>query len=256
MQSTTNSTNSTSSSLQSSISNDEAKRSDLPLNHKSDEGIYHFSLCILVLRANFDRIQIFLHFQTSHLFFSVMNSIGNVLQSAATPSPPSKRSRISQSSNKENGGKVSRKHASISGMFMISEVKIKISLSGEEKHKRSKNWTDEDTKLFIEIWNEHSEQLRAGGARNIPIYNNMAQQIKELTASDRLMTSSEVKTKIFNLVAEYRKRKNDQGKSGGSPSSWRFFDRIDEIIGESLFFSNDNPLVKLSSFFIRFTTVQ
>lgn len=107
------------------------------------------------------------------------------------------------------------------------------------KNKRAKNWTDEETSLFIEIWSEHYEKLRSSGTRNIPVYNAMAQQLKEISASSRSMTATEVKTKVTNLVAEYRKKKEVVGKSGGSPSAWRFFDRIDQIIGKAEFFISE-----------------
>jgi len=70
----------------------------------------------------------------------------------------------------------------------------------------------------------------AAGSRNTRIYNSMAQQLNELL-SPRVMTGADVKVEISNLVAEYRKKKRQQGKTGGSPSSWQHFDAIDKLLG-------------------------
>lgn len=58
----------------------------------------------------------------------------------------------------------------------------------------------------------------------------MAKQLNELL-TPRVMTGADVKAKITNLVAEYRKKKKEQGKTGGSPSLWRHFDQIDKLLG-------------------------
>ncbi|CAF4146149.1 unnamed protein product [Rotaria sp. Silwood2] len=110
---------------------------------------------------------------------------------------------------------------------------------GQKKLKRGKNWSEEETSIFINIWSDHYANLMAIGSRNAPIYQSMAQQLNQLL-SPRLMTGADVKSKIANLVAEYRKRKKEQGKTGSSPSSWRYFDQIDKLLGERPF--NDESL--------------
>jgi len=101
----------------------------------------------------------------------------------------------------------------------------------KKKHKRSKNWTEEETIFFINLWSEYYDKLMAGGSRNMPIYHSIAEQFNQLP-SGRIMSGQEVKSKITNLVAEYRKKKKEQGRTGGSPSSWPYFDQIDKLLGK------------------------
>ncbi|CAF1453115.1 unnamed protein product [Rotaria sordida] len=109
-----------------------------------------------------------------------------------------------------------------------------------KKNKRSKNWSEEDTAVFIDIWSEHYESLMTGGTRNTKIYHAMAKQLNEFL-SPRVMTGADVKAKITNLVAEYRKKRKESGKTGSSPSSWRYFEQIDKLLGERPF--NDESLI-------------
>jgi hypothetical protein len=98
-------------------------------------------------------------------------------------------------------------------------------------NKRGKNWTEDDTIIFIGIWIENYRRLMAGGSRNTPIYNAMAEQLNTML-STRIMSGADVKSKIGNLVTEYRKKKKEQGKTGASPSSWRYFDMLDKLLGK------------------------
>ncbi|CAF3340251.1 unnamed protein product [Rotaria sp. Silwood2] len=108
------------------------------------------------------------------------------------------------------------------------------------KNKRSKNWSEEETSTFISVWSEYYDKLTAGGSRNMPIYNAMAQQLNSLFAP-RVISGNEVKVKIFNIVSEYRKRKKEQGKSGGSPTTWRYYNQVDKFLGERPY--NDDSLM-------------
>ena len=84
---------------------------------------------------------------------------------------------------------------------------------------------------LINVWREYYDRLSAGGSGNMPIYHSMAQQLSTLL-SPRVITAAEVKSKVFNLVAEYRKKKKEQGRTGGSPCTWPYFDRIDKLLGK------------------------
>lgn len=68
----------------------------------------------------------------------------------------------------------------------------------------------------------------------MPIYHSMAEQLNSLL-SCRMLTGADVKSKIFNLVAEYRKKKKGQGSTGASPCTWRYFDQIDKLLGKNYF---------------------
>ncbi|CAF3027772.1 unnamed protein product [Rotaria sp. Silwood2] len=110
----------------------------------------------------------------------------------------------------------------------------------QRKAKRAKNLSEEETSAFINVWCEYYDRLTAGGSRNIPIYHYMAQQLNTIL-SPRVMTAVDVKSKISNLVAEYRKKKKDMGKTGGSPCTWHYFDQIDKLLGERPY--NDDSLM-------------
>lgn len=47
------------------------------------------------------------------------------------------------------------------------------------------------------------------------------------------MTGSEVRAKIGNLSTEFKKRKKEQGRTGATPSTWRYYDLIDKLIGKT-----------------------
>lgn len=97
--------------------------------------------------------------------------------------------------------------------------------------KRGKNWLEEETNTFISIWSDYYGKLMSAGSRNTCVYQSMAQQLNELL-SPRIMTGGDVKAKISNLVAEYRRKKKEQGKTGASPSCWKHFDQIDKLLGK------------------------
>ena len=50
--------------------------------------------------------------------------------------------------------------------------------------------------------------------------------------SPRVFTGRDVRVKIGNLVTEYRRKKTEQGRTGASPCTWRYFDSIDKLLGE------------------------
>ncbi|CAF3811144.1 unnamed protein product [Rotaria sp. Silwood1] len=127
--------------------------------------------------------------------------------------------------------------ASLENTFVQCDSIINI---GPKKNKRGKNWSEEETAVFINIWSEYYESLMMGRTRNTKIYHAMAKQMNEFL-SPRVMTGADVKAKITNLVAEYRKKRKESGKTGSSPSSWRYFEQIDKLLGERPF--NDESLI-------------
>lgn len=97
---------------------------------------------------------------------------------------------------------------------------------------KRRNWTEDETGIFIDIWSDYYEKLTSGGSRHSPIYHSMANQLNVLLKG-RLLTAVDVKSKIGNLVTEYRRRKKELGTTGSSPSSWPYFDRIDKLLGKA-----------------------
>jgi hypothetical protein len=62
----------------------------------------------------------------------------------------------------------------------------------------------------------------------------MAKELNNILV-DRCLTGAEVKTKIGNLTTEYKRKKNDQGRTGASPSPWPYYDLIDKLLGKIIF---------------------
>ncbi|CAF5054190.1 unnamed protein product [Rotaria sp. Silwood1] len=97
--------------------------------------------------------------------------------------------------------------------------------------KRSKNWIESETITFIKIWSDFYGKLNAGGQRNTPIYNQMAQELNSILR-DRNQSGVYVKYKISNLTLEYRRKKKEQGKTGASPSTWPYFEEMEKLLGK------------------------
>ncbi|CAF4081217.1 unnamed protein product [Rotaria sp. Silwood1] len=97
--------------------------------------------------------------------------------------------------------------------------------------KRSKNWIESETITFIKIWSDFYGKLNAGGQRNTPIYNQMAQELNSILR-DRNLSGVYVKYKISNLTLEYRRKKKEQGKTGASPSTWPYFEEMEKLLGK------------------------
>ena len=98
------------------------------------------------------------------------------------------------------------------------------------KRERGKNWGEEETFGFIDVWAENYQELAKPGTRNTPIYKRMAMELNQ-SLSPRHFTGLSVKRKIGNLVGDYTRRKKGQLKTGASPCVWPYFDVLDKLIG-------------------------
>jgi hypothetical protein len=99
-------------------------------------------------------------------------------------------------------------------------------------NKRGRDWSEEDTIIFIGVWSDNYSSLMHGGSRNTPIYNSMAEELNTLLP-DKCLSGSDIKSKIGNLVTEYRRKRKQQGKTGASPCTWRYCDMVDKLLGKS-----------------------
>jgi hypothetical protein len=71
----------------------------------------------------------------------------------------------------------------------------------------------------------------SGGSRNAAIYQSMADELNKILPC-RSLTGPEVKAKIGNLVTEYRRKKKELGRTGGSPPTWPYYELVDKIVGK------------------------
>ncbi|CAF1313117.1 unnamed protein product, partial [Rotaria sordida] len=111
-----------------------------------------------------------------------------------------------------------------------SSKRMKVEESGLKIVKR-KSWTENETITFISVWTDYYPQLISGKSRHSPVYHSMANQLNQIL-KDRSLTAADVKSKIGNMVTEYRRKKKELGTTGSSPSSWPYYDLIDKLLGE------------------------
>ncbi|XP_039958921.1 uncharacterized protein LOC120773847 [Bactrocera tryoni] len=84
-------------------------------------------------------------------------------------------------------------------------------------------WTDNDESVLIDLWCERAGDLRRVKG-NSHIYADISVQM------GHKFTPNEVHVKIRNLTQKYRKEKKKVVLSGGSPSGWKHFDAVHQII--------------------------
>ncbi|GFQ80307.1 msantd1 [Trichonephila clavata] len=104
-----------------------------------------------------------------------------------------------------------------SDLFSISTENIKL---------RRENWSERETLLLIAIWKETKQDLKKT-KRNRIVYEHMS---KVLNIYNVNRSSLEIRRKVKNLSVQYRKEKL-QAETTGCPSSWRYYARIDKVLG-------------------------
>ena len=82
---------------------------------------------------------------------------------------------------------------------------------------RRKNWTESETIAFVNVWTDYYPIIISGTSKHSAIYHSMAKQFCQ-TLKDRFIITAAVKSKLDNLVTEYRRKKNELGITDGSPS--------------------------------------
>ncbi|GFT07077.1 hypothetical protein NPIL_520431 [Nephila pilipes] len=100
------------------------------------------------------------------------------------------------------------------------------SASQKSSKLRSGNWSERETLLLIAIWKDTKQDLKKT-KRNRVVYEHMS---KVLSIYNVSRSCHEIRRKVKNLSVQYRKEKL-QAETTGNPSSWRYFARIDKILG-------------------------
>ncbi|XP_049306571.1 uncharacterized protein LOC125776874 [Bactrocera dorsalis] len=93
-----------------------------------------------------------------------------------------------------------------------------------EVNKQRTMWRNSDEVVLIDLWRERAGDLRRA-KRNFHIYADISVQMAHK------FTPKEVHIKIRNLTQKYREERKKVGPSGGSPSLWKHFDAVHQIIG-------------------------
>ena len=94
---------------------------------------------------------------------------------------------------------------------------------------RGSTWSDAEVSVLITVWGEADVQEQLDGAtRNQTIFANIAKKLKE-SGYDR--DWQQCRAKIKNLKAEYKKVKDHNGVTGNGRKSFKFYQKLDEILG-------------------------
>ncbi|XP_070073540.1 uncharacterized protein [Drosophila takahashii] len=101
-------------------------------------------------------------------------------------------------------------------------------------------WTPEMEVALVDLWGDHVEDLR-GPRKNSHVYQMMAMIMGE---QDIYVSWTEVRTKLENLTRKYKKEKEMVGPSGGAPSNWRLFDKVDRILGSFAVHNMESRMVQ------------
>ncbi|XP_067637827.1 uncharacterized protein [Eurosta solidaginis] len=97
----------------------------------------------------------------------------------------------------------------------------------EQKHYKKRNfWLGESQSLLINLWKSKVDELR-GVRKNVRIVQTISKVLQQLGFS---FTAHEVKTKMHNLTARYRKEVTQIEESGGIPSDWPFYTEMHELM--------------------------
>ncbi|KAG1648604.1 Trihelix transcription factor GT-4 [Nymphon striatum] len=95
--------------------------------------------------------------------------------------------------------------------------------------KRSEAWFHKETAALIHIWrDDHVQKQLEEMCRNKFVWSDVSKKLKTY-GFDR--SWSQCKDKMRNLIAKYRKVKNDNNTSGNSFHTFQFYDEIDSILG-------------------------
>ncbi|XP_058981188.1 uncharacterized protein LOC131803689 [Musca domestica] len=92
--------------------------------------------------------------------------------------------------------------------------------------KTPNKWSIISERALLEVWGLFMSQLR-GCRKNSHILQEMA---SELGKHGFLYTSHEIKTKMHNMAARFRKEKRLVGTTGGSPSDWELYKEMEMLL--------------------------
>ncbi|XP_067614308.1 uncharacterized protein [Eurosta solidaginis] len=88
-------------------------------------------------------------------------------------------------------------------------------------------WAGDGEVAILDLWEERAADLRSS-RKNGHIYKEMANELAKLGYN---YTARDIQVKIANFTQRYRKERVEMGPSGGSPSIWPFYARVNQIIG-------------------------
>ena len=110
-----------------------------------------------------------------------------------------------------------------------------------ERTDRGSTWEDEEVFLLIDIWADEKIQHQLDScSRKKPIFEKMAKRLEEEGGFTR--SCNQIREKIKQLKQRYKKIKDNNQLSGRSRKTFKFFDKLDEVLG-------DRPITRPPSVF-------
>ena len=100
-------------------------------------------------------------------------------------------------------------------------------------------WMESETRALLGIWNDESVQQKLSKvSKKKPIYNAITKKLNEMGYTK---TGEQCETKTKNLLATYRKVKDNHRTSGsGADTSFPLFDETDAVLGTK---ATSKPLI-------------
>ena len=94
---------------------------------------------------------------------------------------------------------------------------------------RGSAWSDNEVAAPIAIWGDADIQDQLdGAARNKTIFDKISKKLQE---SGYNRDGQQCRAKIKNLKGEYKKVKDHNGVTGNGRKSFKFYKKLDEILG-------------------------
>ena len=94
---------------------------------------------------------------------------------------------------------------------------------------RNGAWSDAEVTALISIWGDAEIQKQLDGAtRNKSIFLNISRKLKD-NGYER--DWQQCRAKIKNLKGDYKKVKDHNGVTGNGRKTFKFYDKLDEILG-------------------------
>ncbi|XP_072174627.1 uncharacterized protein [Diadema setosum] len=91
-------------------------------------------------------------------------------------------------------------------------------------------WTIYETAILINLWREDAifSQVAATTTRSKKVYDAISEKLKSVGIEK---TAKQVKSKLKNLKAEYKKEKDSNIRSGRERKISKYYDILDEVLG-------------------------
>lgn len=109
-----------------------------------------------------------------------------------------------------------------------SNVNCKVVAGTSEGVKRIR-WTDEKVKLLLDIRLGMENEFNKPSCKKLKLWNKVAIKLNEIGGYN--ISGSECNDKYRNLLQTYKNNKLKKCKTGESPVSWEYFEKMDAVLG-------------------------